>query len=102
VAGKDASKQFWKYHNETILKKFKPKLQVGSLDTKKQAAPPTPPPSPSPAKEPVKPAAASGAVVPEEEEVEAQDPFGDLVPFADPSWYQGVCFISFPPLIPSF
>ncbi|PTB61897.1 cytochrome b5, partial [Trichoderma citrinoviride] len=34
VAGKDASKQFWKYHNEGILKKYKAKLQVGSLDTK--------------------------------------------------------------------
>ncbi|TVY85786.1 putative cytochrome b5, partial [Lachnellula willkommii] len=61
VAGKDASKQFWKYHNEGILKKFKPKLQVGSLDTKKNAAPPTPPASPSP-KEIVKPQAESGTV----------------------------------------
>jgi hypothetical protein len=24
-------------------------------------------------------------------EVEALEPFGDLIPFADPSWYQGVC-----------
>lgn len=24
VAGKDASKQFWKYHNESILKKYQP------------------------------------------------------------------------------
>lgn len=93
VAGKDASKQFWKYHNESILKKYKGKLQVGSLDTKKQAAPPTPPPSP-PAKEAVKPSAESGVVVPvpaenAAEESEPLDPFGDLVPFADPSWYQG-------------
>jgi hypothetical protein len=22
--------------------------------------------------------------------LEAQEPFGDLIPFADPSWYQGV------------
>ncbi|BDD63175.1 hypothetical protein MPDQ_007373 [Monascus purpureus] len=29
VAGKDASKQFWKYHNEGVLKKYGPKLQVG-------------------------------------------------------------------------
>merc|ERR1712000_384525 len=49
VAGKDASKQFWKYHNESILKKYKGKLQVGSLDTKKTAAPPTPPATPPPA-----------------------------------------------------
>lgn len=99
VAGKDASKQFWKYHNEGILKKYKAKLQVGSLDTKKAAAPPTPPATPPPAKEAVKPQAESGAVVPAptaaakqvEEESQPLDPYGDLIPFADPSWYQGVC-----------
>lgn len=94
VAGKDASKQFWKYHNDGILKKYKGKLQVGSLDSKKAATPPTPPPTPPAQKEIVKPAAESGAVVPvpaqAAEEVEALDPFGDLVPFADPSWYSGV------------
>lgn len=31
VAGKDASKQFWKYHNEGVLKKYKPKLRVGGV-----------------------------------------------------------------------
>lgn len=31
VAGKDASKQFWKYHNEGVLKKYGAKLQVGSV-----------------------------------------------------------------------
>lgn len=31
--GRDASKQFWKYHNEGILKKYKGQLQVGSLET---------------------------------------------------------------------
>ncbi|KAI8938238.1 hypothetical protein NX059_005899 [Plenodomus lindquistii] len=31
VGGKDASKQFWKYHNESVLKKYAPKLKVGSL-----------------------------------------------------------------------
>nr|POF15556.1 putative cytochrome b5 [Quercus suber] len=95
VAGKDASKQFWKYHNESILKKYKGKLQVGSLDTKAKAAPPTPPASPPAAKkEAVVPQAESGAVVPApgpgaEEEAEAMESFGDLVPYADPSWYQG-------------
>ncbi|KAA8566439.1 hypothetical protein EYC84_009002 [Monilinia fructicola] len=96
VAGKDASKQFWKYHNEGILKKYKAKLHVGSLDTKK-AAPPTPPATPPPAKEAVKPQAESGAVVPapgnaSKEAVEDSEPldsYGDLIPFADPSWYQG-------------
>lgn len=28
VAGKDATKQFWKYHNESVLKKWSPKLKV--------------------------------------------------------------------------
>ncbi|KAF2835055.1 cytochrome b5 [Patellaria atrata CBS 101060] len=31
VGGKDASKQFWKYHNENVLKKYAPKLKVGTL-----------------------------------------------------------------------
>jgi hypothetical protein len=89
VAGKDASKQFWKYHNEGILKKFQGQLKVGSLDTKKQAAMPTPPPSPPAPKAASKPAAKSAPA--EVEEAESLDPYGDLVPYADPSWYQGVC-----------
>jgi len=31
VAGKDASKQFWKYHNESVLKKYSSRLKVGTL-----------------------------------------------------------------------
>ncbi|KAF2741901.1 acyl-CoA dehydrogenase NM domain-like protein, partial [Sporormia fimetaria CBS 119925] len=93
VAGKDASKQFWKYHNEGILKKYQKQLQVGSLDTKKAAAPPAPPAAPKQKKEVVKPEVAPGVVVPQptqaaKEEAEALDPYGDLVPYADPSWYQ--------------
>jgi hypothetical protein len=98
VAGKDASKQFWKYHNEGILKKYKGKLQVGSLDTKKVEAPPTPPATPPPAEKEqkkVQPQAEPGTVAPApgpsaSEEAEALDPFGSLIPFGDPSWYQGV------------
>jgi hypothetical protein len=97
VAGKDASKLFWKYHNEGILKKYKAQLQVGSLDTKKKEEPK---PAAPPKKEVVKPKAESGTVVPmpgkEVKEVsESMDPYGDLIPYADPSWYQSVC-ISFP------
>ena len=95
VAGKDASKQFWKYHNEGILKKYKAQLQVGSLDTKKAAAPPTPPATP-PAEErkpkavpQAKPRAAAA-----QEDAEAMDPFGSLIPFGDPNWYQGVSGLS--------
>ncbi|QKX59016.1 uncharacterized protein TRUGW13939_06145 [Talaromyces rugulosus] len=31
VAGKDASKQFWKYHNDSVLKKYSPKLKIGEV-----------------------------------------------------------------------
>lgn len=103
VAGKDASKQFWKYHNESILKKYRGQLLVGSLDSKKkEAAPPTPPATPPPvekkpeAKEMVKPQAESGAVAPFPgkdvgEAKESMDPYGAMIPYADPSWYQSVC-----------
>jgi hypothetical protein len=98
VAGKDASKQFWKYHNEGILKKYKGKLQVGSLDTKKVEAPLTPPATPPAEKQQekkVQPQAEPGTVAPAPgpsaaEEAEAMEPFGSLIPFGDPSWYQGV------------
>lgn len=98
VAGKDASKQFWKYHNDSILKKYKSQLQVGSLDSKKAAAaPPTPPATPPPAekKEKVVPSAEPGTVAPAPgptagEEAEAMDPYGAMIPYADPSWYQSV------------
>jgi len=101
VGGKDASKQFWKYHNEGILKKYKSQLQVGSLNTKKQeAAPPTPPDTPPPSQkaEKVKPQAEAGVVAPvpssgAHEAKESMDPFGALIPYADPSWYQSVCFM---------
>ncbi|KAI9870132.1 MAG: hypothetical protein M1823_008842, partial [Watsoniomyces obsoletus] len=76
VAGKDASKQFWKYQNESILKKYKGELQVGSLDTKKKSEP-----APAPAKEKVVPSAESGTVAPSpgpaaHEDFEAMDTFG--------------------------
>jgi len=31
VAGKDATKQFWKYHNDGVLKKYGDKLKVGEV-----------------------------------------------------------------------
>ena len=90
----DASKQFWKYHNEGILKKYKKDLQVGSLDSKPKP-PPTPPSTPPAKKEDkVKAVAEPGTVSakPEapvqEEEAEAMEPYGDMIPYADPSWYQ--------------
>ena len=89
VAGKDASKQFWKYHNEGILKKYKGKLQIGSLDSKKAAAS-EPAASSAPAKAQASKPVAAPVDVASAKSSETQDPYGDLVPFADPSWYQGV------------
>lgn len=31
VSGKDASKQFWKYHNEGVFEKYKGQLAVGTV-----------------------------------------------------------------------
>ncbi|RYP51518.1 hypothetical protein DL768_003160 [Monosporascus sp. mg162] len=85
VAGKDASKQFWKYHNDGILKKYKSKLQVGSLDTKPKVEA-----TPSPIYAAPEPKESKKAVVPskKEEQSEALEPFGSQIPFGDPSWYQ--------------
>merc|ERR1711977_585073 len=95
VAGKDASKQFWKYHNESILKKYKPQLQVGSLDTKKKAEAPAPAPAPSKPKAVPVPEAGTVSVSPSgpnllalAENAEPADPFGSLIPYSDPNWYQ--------------
>jgi hypothetical protein len=95
VAGKDASKQFWKYHNEGILKKYQAQLQVGSLDSKKKkAAPPAPPAAKPVVKEAerAKPSAGSAPAPAKQGRLasEAMDPYGELIPYADPSWYQGV------------
>jgi len=88
VAGKDASKQFWKYHNEGILKKYQKQLQVGSLDSKpKPAAEPMPVPVPQ--KQVSKPKASSGVAAPAEQ-TEALETFGQQIPFGDPAWYQSV------------
>jgi alkylation response protein AidB-like acyl-CoA dehydrogenase len=88
VAGKDASKQFWKYHNEGILKKYQKQLQIGSLDTKpKPAAEPMPVAVPqNETKKPTPKAVPQTATEPQESE--PLEPFGRLIPFADPSWYQ--------------
>jgi hypothetical protein len=31
MAGKDATKQFWKYHNEKVLQKYGEKLKIGTV-----------------------------------------------------------------------
>lgn len=94
MAGKDASKQFWKYHGEAVLKKYKPKLQIGSLDSKPKA----PAPAAKPAAEPKPVAVPNKAAAPAQTseppaESEALEPFGQQIPFGDPGWYQSVSFI---------
>ncbi|KAK7204721.1 putative acyl-CoA dehydrogenase [Myxozyma melibiosi] len=73
VAGKDASKMFWKYHSAGILKKYSPKLQIGTIGS---AA--APPPALAPAPAPQKQSTAK----------EPFEAYGDMIPFGDPSWYQ--------------
>lgn len=68
-----------------MLKKYKPRLAVGSLDTKPKEAAPKPAAPAAPKKaEPAKDATAVAAPK------EPLEPFGDMIPYADPSWYQGV------------
>lgn len=115
VAGKDASKQFWKYHNEGILKKYKPQLLVGSLDSKpKEAAAPAQPQAdekkpekkaelPPSERKVAQPSAESGVVAPMAgpaaellaEPSEALEQYGDMVPFGDPGWYHTVSTASY-------
>lgn len=90
VGGKDASKQFWKYHNEGILKKYQKKLQIGSLDTKPKPAAPAPAPAPAPAAPTKKAVKAAEQAAAPAEETEALEPYGAQIPYSDPAWYQSV------------
>lgn len=104
VAGKDASKQFWKYHSEAVLKKWKPKLQVGSLDSKPKAAEPAAPapapvaakPKPEAGTVSAKPAAPVKKEASQDKDSEPLEAFGQQIPFADPSWYQNVSIPNLP------
>jgi cytochrome b involved in lipid metabolism len=31
MAGKDSTKQFWKYHGKTVMEKYGPKLKIGTV-----------------------------------------------------------------------
>jgi IS5 family transposase len=83
VAGKDASKQFWKYHNQAILAKYQ-KLKIGSLNTKAAAA------SSSSSTEELVTYSAEEEAPREHVDYTPLEPYGDLVPYADPNWYQTV------------
>lgn len=86
----DATKQFWKYHNAAILNKYKPKLKIGQIEAgapqkeePKKAAPAAPVRKPpvTPDSHTAAPLAAGPIQDPEQ--------FGDMVPYGDPTWYQG-------------
>ncbi|KAI1001215.1 Acyl-CoA dehydrogenase [Podosphaera aphanis] len=87
VAGQDATKQFWKYHNAGILRKFKEKLFIGTLNTKKPTDLLVPKKDAVVAPAPQEKKTETHADLLEEEE--EPEPFGDMIPFADPMWYQG-------------
>ena len=122
VAGKDASKQVlstsfsqanviivlesisisWskisnaQYHNEGVLRKYSPKLKIGSLgggaaESKPAAAEPKKDLPPKPY-QPPRPAAAPKATpakaAPSASAVSSPDVFGNGIPFGDPDWYQ--------------
>lgn len=66
---------------------------VGSLDTKPMPEPKAEPALATPAPKPKPKAKPTTAVVKAESPAETSEPlepFGHLIPFADPSWYQGV------------
>jgi len=83
VGGQECTEQFNQFHNPTaVMNKYGPKLYIGDLEgakkvEKKPAAP-----------RPQQPAAASSgssALV----RYQAHAPFGDMIPYSDPAWYQG-------------
>ncbi|KAF3938877.1 hypothetical protein ABW19_dt0208875 [Dactylella cylindrospora] len=91
VAGKDATAQFDKYHKQSVLEKYKGKLMVGSVGGKAPA--PTPAPAPAPKKEEPKPVVVKtptpvASTASAEPAVTSQEPYGDLIPYGDPGWYQ--------------
>ncbi|KAK6347306.1 hypothetical protein TWF696_007377 [Orbilia brochopaga] len=84
VAGKDATVQFQKYHKDSVLDKYRGKLQVGSLEGKAPA-----PKAEAPKPAPVVAAPAKSVVSSaKKEESVALEPFGDMIPYGDPAWYQ--------------
>ena len=101
VAGQDASKQFWKYHNAAILKKHQ-HLKIGEIgsgsessaapaEQEKQKVLSDPQPSPSTDATTANAVAvpSSSASTPVQDDPASIEYYGELIPYADPSWYQG-------------
>lgn len=72
--------QFKKYHGPNVLVKYA-KLKVGSLNTKVQEAPAAASSSGPPAK-------FEHTVLTPKDPDEPFESFGDMIPYADPTWYQ--------------
>ena len=64
VAGSDASKQFWQFHNKAILEKYAERLQVGVIGEQ--------------------------SVVSHSDVSKVDALFGEGIPNGDPDWYQGL------------
>ncbi|KAI8058621.1 acyl-CoA dehydrogenase/oxidase [Syncephalis plumigaleata] len=73
VAGTDATKQFDAFHNAGILEKYGPSLYVGEAGS---------PPQQQQKKKRV-------PLLRRRKKRGLREPFGDLIPFGDPAWYQG-------------
>lgn len=99
MAGKDATQQFWKYHNESILDKYKTKLLVGVLKTKEGTGLEIVNNKHNHEQNSVAVQRSDvlisqqSSIIPDEvsqSNIDIFEPFGDLVPHADPYWYYGV------------
>ncbi len=72
-AGTDATKHFLNFHPDGILESIGAKLQIGTVGASSRAS---------------RASSASSASGGGDDVVEGE-PFGDLVPYGDPNWYQG-------------
>jgi hypothetical protein len=86
VLGQDASKQFWKYHNEKVMAKWGTPLKIGSIGSadippKTAAKPPVPysPPRPKPQSTPQTPSP-SPSPSPSTDNKSAPEIFGEVLP----------------------
>lgn len=85
VAGSDASKQFHKYHEvDKVMKKYGIKFRIGKLTANETAAI-----VPNEASSALVPAPTSAPVAGAHLTAVRHEPFGDMVPYGDPAWYQG-------------
>jgi Cytochrome b5-like Heme/Steroid binding domain/Acyl-CoA dehydrogenase, N-terminal domain len=91
VLGQDASKQFWKYHNEKVMAKWGSPLKIGSISSTTAGAPPpkqSPGPQSTPKYSPPRPKQIQSAAPADGKT--ANELFGELIPFAEPAWYTGL------------